>query len=94
MHPGPDVVITCEEPYERYRDEVVQKRLREYHHQQAKSGYMISGVPEGDIIPLMHELRQRGAYLFVTELVDDFYESFGKSWYTFVGALKTEWKSV
>jgi hypothetical protein len=80
------VIVTCEEPYERYRGEEVQKRLKDYHIEQPKSGYMISGVPGDEIVRLVRELRQRGAYLFVTDLVDDFYESFGPSWDDFVAA--------
>jgi hypothetical protein len=83
------VIITSEEPYERYKGDEVQKRLKDYHYEQPKSGFMISGVPDGEIGPLMAELRQRGAYLFVTDLADDFYESFGKSWDEFVAALES-----
>ena len=83
------MVVTCEEPYGRYRGKEVQKRLRDYYYDQPKSGYMISAVPREEIVPLVHELRHRGAYLFVTDLVDDFYESFGASWHDFVAAMET-----
>ena len=50
---------------------------------------MISGVPHGkEVGRLVRELRYRGAYLFVTSLVDDFYESFGKCWTDFVEAFE------
>ncbi|KKY22815.1 putative cell surface protein [Phaeomoniella chlamydospora] len=87
--PGPDMIVTCEEPYGRYKGQEVQQRLREYHYDQPRSGYMISAVPEGQIEPLVSELRHRGSYLFVTDLVDDFYESFGESWSNFVAAIET-----
>ena len=86
--PGPDVIITCEEPYHRYRGKEVQQRLKEYHYDRAKSGYMISAVPGDEIGQIVQELCHRGAYLFVTALVDDFYESFGKSWGDFVAAME------
>lgn len=87
---GPDVIITCEEPYHLYKGEGVQKRLAEYHYEQVRSGYMISAVPGTQIGPLVGELRERGAYLFVTELVDDFYESFGTSWGDFMASMDSE----
>ena len=82
-------MVTCEEPWHRYQSEEVQKRLAEYHYDQARSGYMISGVPRSEITPLTHELRRRGSYLFITDLVDNFYESFGPSWEEFVAAMDT-----
>jgi hypothetical protein len=87
--PGPDVIVTCEEPYERYRGEEVQKRLEDYHYDQPRSGYMVSGVPSTEIFALLQKLRYRGAYLFVTDLVNDFYESFGDSWGEFIAAFET-----
>lgn len=90
--PGPDVIVTCEEPYQRYRGEEVQKRLKEYHYDRARSAYMISAAPEKEIGEVVQELSQRGAYLFVTDLVDDFYESFGKSWADFVAAVEAAGK--
>jgi Spherulation-specific family 4 len=88
--PGPDIIITCEEPYDRYQGKEVQQRLKEYHYDQARSGYMISAVTKEEIRGFVHELRHRGAYLFVTDLVNDFYESFGDSWYDFVAAMEME----
>jgi hypothetical protein len=49
---------------------------------------MISGIPLGKIAEAVQELKGRGTYLFATDLVDDFYESFGESWKGFVGAIK------
>lgn len=89
-NPGPDVFINCEEPYERYLGEEVQKRLKDYHYDQPKSGYMISGVPEDKVAEFVRELRHRAAYLFVTDLVDNFYESFGPSWGAFVAAFEDD----
>ena len=79
--------MTCEEPYTRYRGAEVQKRLRDYHYDRSRSGYMISGVPMEDIGYLVRELRIRGTYIFVTDLIDHFYESFGPSWNIFLDAM-------
>jgi hypothetical protein len=87
---GPDVVVTCEEPYDRYRGMEVQKRLKEYPCNWVKSGYMISAVPGGEMGSFVRELRRSGAYLFATDLVDNFYESFGSGWDDFVAAMDME----
>jgi hypothetical protein len=49
---------------------------------------MISGVPLGEIAEAVQELKGRGRYVFATDLVDDFYESFGESWHRFVAAVE------
>jgi hypothetical protein len=84
------MVITCEEPYERYTGEQVQHRLSEYFFHRSRAGYQISGVPENRIREVVRELRHEGAYIFATSLVDDFYESFGNCWKAFVEAMETE----
>ena len=83
------MIITCEEPYDRYQGKEVQQRLKEYPYDRARSGYMISAVPGEEIGSLVRELRHRGAYLFVTDLVNHFYEIFGNSWGDFVAAIET-----
>lgn len=88
--PGPEVIVTSEEPFERFQGDEVQKRLRDYHYGQPRTAFMISGVPQEQVAEFARELRNRGAYLFVTDLVDDFYESFGSSWANFVAALDSD----
>ncbi len=83
------MILTCEEPYDRYQSNEVQQRLKEYHYDRARSGYMISAVPGDEIGGLVRELCHRGSYLFVTDLVDHFYESFGNRWGDFVAAIET-----
>ncbi|ORY18990.1 cell surface protein [Clohesyomyces aquaticus] len=87
---GPDVVITSEEPYVRFHSEEVQKRLKDYHYDRARSGYLISGIPKDEIGEAVRELSDRGAFIFATDLVEDFYESFGESWTSFVAAIDAE----
>ncbi|KAE8151471.1 Spherulation-specific family 4-domain-containing protein [Aspergillus avenaceus] len=84
----PDLIITCEESYSRYRSTEVQHRLRDYHYDRTRCGYVIHSVPMPEIHSLVHELRHRAAYLFVTELFGEFYERFGpSSWSAFAQAL-------
>lgn len=101
---GADIMIVCEEPYPRYRSDEVQDRLEELHYDRERVGYMINEVPTGggcgeegdgkgedELRPLVEELRHRGKYLFVTEVVGDFYERFGPtSWKSFVEAMDAE----
>lgn len=83
------MIVTCEEPYDRYRGNEVQKRLKEYPCDWNKSSYMISAVPQDEMGSFVHELRHSGAYLYATDLVDNFYESFGSGWDDFVAAMGT-----
>jgi hypothetical protein len=71
-----DIVITCEEPYQKYMDEQTQKRLQNYFFHRRRSGYQISAVPKECMREAVRELRRNGAFVFATSLVDDFYESF------------------
>jgi Spherulation-specific family 4 len=86
--PGPDVIITCEESYDRYKGDEVQKRLKDLHYDRERSGYMISGIPAEEIGQAVKELATRGTYIFATDLVEDFYESFGISWVAFIAAVE------
>ncbi|KAL5119596.1 hypothetical protein ACEQ8H_002442 [Pleosporales sp. CAS-2024a] len=85
-----DVVVTCEEPYERYMGDEVQRRLADYHFHRLRSAYQLSGVPKERIAEVTRQLRHRGAYVFATSLVDDFYESFGACWNDFIAAMEVK----
>ncbi|KAL4874592.1 Spherulation-specific family 4 [Aspergillus karnatakaensis] len=82
-----DLSFVCEEPYSRFRSEEVQRWLALHPFDRSQAGYMISGVPEDEVHELVQELRERSAYIFVTEVEEDFYESFGASWGGFMEAL-------
>ncbi|PYH91622.1 hypothetical protein BO71DRAFT_358977 [Aspergillus ellipticus CBS 707.79] len=89
--PGPDLILVCEEPHPRYRSNEVQHRLRELHYDRVRCGYMISQVPRDEIRALVHDLRQRAAYVFITEIEGDFYERFGPySWGALMEALSLQ----
>ncbi|RAK95347.1 spherulation-specific family 4 protein [Aspergillus ibericus CBS 121593] len=85
---GPDLIFVCEEPYARYRTNEVQHRLRELHYHRDRCGYMVTEVPCQEIPALVRDLRHRATYIFVTEIVGDFYERFGPtSWGAMMEAL-------
>ncbi|KAL5333161.1 Spherulation-specific family 4 [Aspergillus crustosus] len=84
-----DLTFVCEEPYMRLRSEEVQKWLGLHPVDRTRAGYMISGVPDDELHGLVQELRHKSAYLFVTEVEEAFYESFGeRSWEGFMRALQ------
>lgn len=85
---GPDLILTCEEPYDRYISDEVQRRLKELPYDRKRCGYVINAVPLKDLARLVQELRNRACYLFVTELSENFYERFSPaSWEVFLHAL-------
>jgi hypothetical protein len=81
------MVVTCEEPFERYIGEEVQKRQVDYALHRSRTGYQLSGVPRTRMREVTHELRRKAAYVFATSLPEDFYESFGECWEEFVNAM-------
>jgi hypothetical protein len=79
-----DVVCTCEEPFEVYKSDRIQNHLQWLHYDRTVTCYQISGVPLNKFEAATRELSRRAIWLFATDTVDDFYESFGKSWPAFV----------
>ncbi|OOF93576.1 hypothetical protein ASPCADRAFT_407739 [Aspergillus carbonarius ITEM 5010] len=86
---GPDLILVCEEPYARYQSQEVQHRLRELHYHRDRCGYMVTEVPDDvNMADLVRDLRDRATWIFVTEIVGDFYERFGPtSWGALMKAL-------
>ncbi|OAA38303.1 cell surface protein [Metarhizium rileyi] len=84
---NPDLVCICEEPYELYLKDGLQQRLNSLSPEHERCIYQISGIPPAKVAETAQQLCQRGQYVFATDLVDDFYESFGPSWHTFVTAV-------
>ncbi|KAJ5715451.1 uncharacterized protein N7483_012632 [Penicillium malachiteum] len=84
-----DMFFICEEPYPRYRSDEVQTWLGRFNYDRSRSGVMINEVPMEDLPDLVHELRHKVKYIFVTEIAGDFYERFGPlSWGAFMQALQ------
>ncbi|KAL4925214.1 spherulation-specific family 4 protein [Aspergillus undulatus] len=88
---GAELTFVCEEPYHRYRSEEVQHWLGLHpFFDRSQAGYMISGVPADQVHDLVLELRHRSAFFFVTEIREDFYECFGRTWMEFMRALQAD----
>ncbi|RAK84446.1 hypothetical protein BO79DRAFT_240463 [Aspergillus costaricaensis CBS 115574] len=76
---GSDLLLVCEEPFARWQTNEVQHRLGELPYPRDRCGYMVTEVPNHHLPALVRDLRRRAAYIFVTEIVGDFYERFGPS---------------
>ncbi len=87
---SPDVVCVCEEPYARFRSLEIQQRLDTYRLEHGQNMFQISAVPVDRLDDAVTRLARRGRYLFATDLVKDFYESFGESWVPFVNAMEKQ----
>lgn len=84
-----DMFFICEESYPRYRSDEVQTWLGRFNYDRTRAGVMINEVPMDDLENLVHELRHKAKYIFITEIAGDFYERFGPtSWGAFMHALK------
>ncbi|KAF5136370.1 Spherulin-4 [Metarhizium anisopliae] len=83
----PDLVCVCEEPYHLFQGDGLQRRLVDWAPEHERCVYQISGVPQDELAAAVQDLCRRGRYVFATDLVDDFYESFGPSWPGFVAAV-------
>jgi hypothetical protein len=81
------VIVTCEEPFQRYQCEEVRTHYAKFNYTPAMSACLISATPRDKIVDLTQELRRMYGYLFVTDLVDNFYESFGSGLREFIYAL-------
>jgi hypothetical protein len=74
------VTFVCEESYARFRSDEVQNWLASHPVDRDRAGYMISGVPVGELPQLVRDLQTRAAWLFVTDVQENFYERFGDAW--------------
>lgn len=78
---GPDITIIFEESYKTWSDPKVQRRLNELlRYERAACCFIVHSVPQDACKDLVQELREKGGCIFVTELSDNYYESFGDSW--------------
>lgn len=84
---GPDVTVVFEEGHARYRsaNEAEKKALVMYDR--SKASIIMHSTPANQVRQMVHELRHRAQYVFVTELRRNYYESFGQTWNEFVKAM-------
>ena len=73
--------------YGQFRTNDVQTRLATFPLPYDRNMFHISGIPRREVAEVVADLCKRGRYVFVTDLKQNFYESFGESWMEFVGAV-------
>ncbi len=82
-----------EESYAKYSSAPVQERLASLcvpHYDRDRSAYVVHSVPPSVQTQLVRDLCQRGAYVFVTDRREKFYEGFGEKWDDFLDAMELE----
>ncbi|KAJ9112226.1 hypothetical protein QFC22_006310 [Naganishia vaughanmartiniae] len=83
----PDITAVFEDAYSRYRSQSKEDRISAGLYDRAASLFIVHSTPLGEIKRLVNELRSRVGYLFVTDLQERYYESFGPGWTSFVKAV-------
>lgn len=80
----PDLVVIFEGPYSDWQKDAIQERMtRLSKYDRSQCCYIVHSVPQENLKQLFAETRVRGSHLYVTDLTEKFYESFGKSWTRF-----------
>ena len=83
----PDVTAVFEQAYAMFKDESVQESLGSGRYEKAAASIIVHSTPVEEIKGLVDELKGMAEYLFVTDLTEDYYSSFGAGWDTFVDAV-------
>ena len=85
---GPDCVVIFEGPHTQWCDSAVQERTKALlRHDRSSCCYMIHSVPSDQMTRVVQEAKLVGSYLFLTNLCENFYESFVGSLKPFVQAI-------
>ncbi|KAF2660964.1 hypothetical protein K491DRAFT_588109 [Lophiostoma macrostomum CBS 122681] len=84
---GPDIVTVVEQTFETFREPSYQDWLKTSCCSRSQSCFMVHSVPSKHVHSLARELRDVAAYVFVTDLRQDYYQRFAHSWGDFISAL-------
>jgi hypothetical protein len=84
---GADVSTVAEIDYPQFDTIEYQNWLATSPYGWKSTSYMIHSTPEAKIQDLVLAVRDRAAYLFVTDLTEGCYQSFGASWEVFVASM-------
>ena len=76
-----------EDSYARWVSKEVQERLALVPYEVSRCAYMVHSVPKDKVKDLVQQLQQRGKYLFVTDLYENYYVQFGTCWQEFAEAM-------
>ncbi|KAF2182336.1 hypothetical protein K469DRAFT_586460 [Zopfia rhizophila CBS 207.26] len=86
-NPGPDITTVVEQDYTTYNTKEYQDWLATNPYNRSRSSYMVYATPGDQVQLFTLSIRERAEYLFVTDLVTEFYHSFGPSWSDFIAAM-------
>ncbi|KAH0537521.1 hypothetical protein FGG08_005696 [Glutinoglossum americanum] len=93
--PGPDVTVVFEETYQTYQlapsSKTLQDKLASLPYGRSRYCYLMHSVPKSmggaDLRRLVDGLSKYAGYLFLTDLSDNYYASFGSKWLDFIDAM-------
>jgi hypothetical protein len=85
--PGPDVTTIAELDYAQFQTVGYRDWLATSPYGREQTSYMIHTAPMGNIAEFVLAMRQKAAFLFVTDLGECCYQSFGDGWKTFIAAM-------
>jgi hypothetical protein len=87
----PDITVTFEQSYDLYQSTSTQSMLDRSissgDYNRSSSSLIVHSVPIDQIETLTLDLVKRAEYVFVTDLTEDYYNSFGPGWERFVEAV-------
>jgi len=87
--PSIDITVVFEGPYQDYQP--LQAKLASLPDRRSRYSYLIHSIPAsisgGDMRKLVDRLSQHAEFLFLTDLSQNFYESFGPHWRDFIDAI-------
>ena len=89
-NPGPDLTVAVEDGFAQFQSAAHQQWLSTCPYGRARRVYMVHSVPRDEVKRLVRLLRHDAAYLFVTDLREDFNCRFGTSWTDFITAMQEE----
>lgn len=86
--PSTDINVIFEKPYDTYQRE--KSELSSSPYDRSRSSYMINAVPSmtfKDLGAFVDSISQHAVALYVTNVKQDYYKSFGSQWFDFIDVL-------
>lgn len=85
---GPDMTVVAEQTCAQYDSELVQGLLEDSPFTREQTGLVLHSVPARRIEEIVGRAREHAGHVFVTELMRNYYESFGLTWKRFIKLLQ------
>lgn len=88
--PNVDVSMSFEGSWDNYQDPESRDWLAGNPYDREHTAYIIFGAPADEVGCITAEAKTNASYVYVTDVLDDPYKSFGESWEAFVDAMAAE----